>query len=153
MNNDLISREALKKAFEDTVVISPMPYAFVKQIIDNAPTVEPCYQTTSCLDCQMYDKENHNCPRFCEVIRSAIEERPQGEFVKRLNDQIEKSVCKFCQMNEHCELCEISRVFMIIALTDKEMICSFCGAEMRKPNCITCDHFGKCEGCEQGEEE
>lgn len=40
MNNDLISREALKKAFEDTVCIEPMPYAFVKQIIDNAPTVE-----------------------------------------------------------------------------------------------------------------
>lgn len=41
MNTDLISREALKKAFEDTVCIEPMPYAFVKQIIDNAPTVEP----------------------------------------------------------------------------------------------------------------
>lgn len=39
MDNDLISREALKKAFEDTVCIEPMPYAFVKQIIDNAPTV------------------------------------------------------------------------------------------------------------------
>lgn len=37
---DLISREALKKSFEDTVCIEPMPYAFVKQIIDNAPTVE-----------------------------------------------------------------------------------------------------------------
>lgn len=40
MNNDLISREALKKAFENTVCIEPMPYAFVKQIIDNAPTVD-----------------------------------------------------------------------------------------------------------------
>lgn len=38
---DLISREALKKSFEDTVCIEPMPYAFVKQIIDNAPTVAP----------------------------------------------------------------------------------------------------------------
>ena len=27
------------------------------------------------------------------------------------------------------------------------------GADMRKPNCVTCDHFGKCEGCEKGEEE
>ena len=36
---DLISREALKKSFEDTVCIEPLPYAFVKQIIDNAPTV------------------------------------------------------------------------------------------------------------------
>ncbi len=22
-----------------------------------------------------------------------------------------------------------------------------------RPNCVTCDHFGKCEGCEKGEEE
>ena len=36
----LIDADALKKAFEDTVCIEPMPYAFVKQIIDNAPTVE-----------------------------------------------------------------------------------------------------------------
>jgi len=39
-NGDLISRSALKEAFEDTVCIEPMPYAFVKQIIDNALTVE-----------------------------------------------------------------------------------------------------------------
>ena len=50
--------------------------------IAEAPTVEPCYQTTSCLDCKMYDKGKHNCPRFCEVIRSAIEERPQGEWAQ-----------------------------------------------------------------------
>ena len=41
MNNDLISRSELTKAFEETVCIEPMHYAFVKQIIDNAPTVEP----------------------------------------------------------------------------------------------------------------
>ena len=34
----------------------------------------PCYQTTSCLDCKMYDKENHHCPRFCEVIRELVKE-------------------------------------------------------------------------------
>jgi hypothetical protein len=27
------------------------------------------------------------------------------------------------------------------------------GAYMHKPNCVTCDHFGKCDGCEKGEEE
>lgn len=37
----LIDADALKKAFEDTVCIEPMPYAFVKQIIDNAPTISP----------------------------------------------------------------------------------------------------------------
>lgn len=89
MNNDLISREALKKAFEETVCIEPMPYAFVKQIINNAPTVD---------------------------------ERPQGELAEKLKDRIEESVCKYCpKMNRHCELCEISRVFSIIELTNEEM--------------------------------
>ena len=27
------------------------------------------------------------------------------------------------------------------------------GADMRKPNCVTCDHFGKCDGCERSGEE
>ena len=43
-------------------------------MVDKAPTVEPCYQTTLCLDCKMYDKENHHCPRFCEVIRELVKE-------------------------------------------------------------------------------
>ena len=47
-------------------------------------------------------------------------ERPQGKFVEMLKERIAESVCGYCQMNKHCELCEISRVFMIIALTDKE---------------------------------
>lgn len=25
--------------------------------------------------------------------------------------------------------------------------------DIPKPNCVTCDHFGKCEGCEKREEE
>ena len=48
-------------------------------------------------------------------------ERPQADLAEKLNDRIEDRVCKYCQMNKHCELCEISRVFSIIALTDKEM--------------------------------
>ena len=52
---------------QDTLAISQSQIA-------NAPTVEPCYQTTSCLDCKMYDKEKHKCPRFCEVIRELVKE-------------------------------------------------------------------------------
>ena len=50
-----------------------------------------------------------------------IAERPQGDLAETLKDRIEESVCKYCKMNDHCELCEISRVFMIIDLTDKEL--------------------------------
>lgn len=31
--------------------------------------------------------------------------------------------------------------------------CPYCGADMRKPNCVTCDHFGDCDGCERSGEE
>lgn len=31
--------------------------------------------------------------------------------------------------------------------------CPNCGADMRNPNCVRCDHFGKCEGCERRSEE
>ena len=47
-------------------------------------------------------------------------ERPQGELAEKLKDRIEERVCKYCQMNKHCELCEISRVFQIITLTAEE---------------------------------
>lgn len=36
--------------------------------------LEEVIQTKSCLDCPMYDKEKHYCPRFCEVIRNALKE-------------------------------------------------------------------------------
>lgn len=66
MNNDLISREALKKAFEDTVCIEPMPYAFVKQIIDNAPTVE--------------QRDNFDLG-YIQGLEDGKNERPQGEWL------------------------------------------------------------------------
>ena len=47
-------------------------------------------------------------------------ERPQGKFVEMLKERIAESVCGYCQMNKHCELCEISRVFQIITLTAEE---------------------------------
>ena len=73
----LIDADALKEAITDaTYNFEQIPIRVdkVQEIIDNAPTVEPCYQTTSCLDCKMYDKENHHCPRFCEVIRELVKE-------------------------------------------------------------------------------
>jgi hypothetical protein len=60
---DLISRNALKKAFEDTVCIEPMPYAFVKQIIDNAPTVIV---------------DNYSMG-YQDGVRKVLSERPKGE--------------------------------------------------------------------------
>ena len=94
--------------------------------IKNAPTVELCYQTTSCLDCKMYDNENHNCPRFCEVIRSAVEEidNKQGEWVYREEwfEDEEKP-----RMTWGCNLCGHS----IKSIHEKLNFCPNCGADMR----------------------
>lgn len=117
---DLISREVLKKEFEKVYPLATNEMGGIVNkriydIIDNAPTVEPCYQTTSCLDCKMYDKEKHNCPRFCEVIRSAIEERPQGEWIK-IGELGLAYKCNKCE--------EVS--------VTPENFCPNCGAKMRE---------------------
>ena len=100
MNNDLISREALKKSlnyiYDCAYIDSKSKEGIASDIIatiDNAPTVEPCYQTTSCLDCGNYDKENHNCPRYCEVIKEAINSRPQGEWIDTMYGFHTCSIC------------------------------------------------------------
>jgi len=61
MNNDLISREALKKAFYNQECWNVV----IEHIIDNAPTVEVGY-LTNCANCERVEK-----------IRA---KRPQGEW-------------------------------------------------------------------------
>lgn len=68
-----------------------------------------------------FDRTTRKERQTLDLAIKSLEERPHGEFAKMLNERIEKGVCKWCQMNKHCEICEISRVFMIIALTDEEM--------------------------------
>ncbi len=130
VQGDLISRAALLKAMEEErqyllargqrgaehiLVHHCLP------LIDNAPTVEPCYQTTSCLDCDNYDKENHNCPRYCEVIKEAIKSRPQGEWVKVVNKISE------LETETHWECSECHNPDFRWGEAE---FCSFCGASM-----------------------
>lgn len=81
--------------------------------------------------------------RSLDVAFKAMK-RPQGEWIGNAFDE------------HHCNRCGHP------ALWEEEpdgyyevqsRFCPNCGADMRKPNCVTCDHFGKCEGCEKGEEE
>lgn len=100
--SDLISRNALREKVN--TLFCPGSYkSMMLDCIDNAPTIKTyCY--------------------FCgQTEHGKVEEKPQGKFVEMLKDRIEESICKCCPMNKHCELCEISRVFSIIDLTDKEM--------------------------------
>lgn len=125
---DLISRGALKEKIQE-IVETEMPIdekwaiglRHSLKLIDNAQTVELCYQTTSCLDCKNYDKENHNCPRYCEVIKDALEEtkRPQGEWLHReeyTNDRpFYIAECPFCKLR----------------VQEETNYCSNCGASMK----------------------
>ena len=102
---DLISRDDLKKAFEDTVCIEPMPYAFVKQIIDNAPTVE-LYQGEECVNIKMSEDEIEKFKQMLQertplytitsdtFVEGASAERPHGKWIpisERLPEQANQS--------------------------------------------------------------
>ena len=131
MNNDLISREALRKSLEelkkspwccehrDTIdgiasrQAQKEAFQIFENLIDNAPTVEAEKAKESEI-IKAYTKG------FDTGVETVKDERLQGEFAEKLKDRIEESVCKYCQMNKHCELCEISRVFQIITLTAEE---------------------------------
>ena len=116
--SDLISRDTLKKKLqarhdngeEDFDKGYNIGIETAIELLDNAPAVEVNVQ----------DLINEYNKGFNNGYKSGKNARPQGELSEKLKDRIEESVCKHCQMNKHCELCEISRVFQIIALTAKE---------------------------------
>lgn len=119
---DLISREALKKAFEDTVCIEPMPYAFVKQIIDNAPTVEPFepdYVGAERVAARQrgYEEGYHNGMRIGKTLNPKIK---QGEWIDHSEDY-GYAECPFCEHLTNCE-----------GNIDELHFCWNCGAELRK---------------------
>lgn len=79
------------------------------------------------------------------------EERPQGKWIPREDmDYIDEN--KVVHNHFECNKCGFIHDF-IDGHTAQYNFCPQCGKDMRKPNCVTCDHFGKCEGCEKGEEE
>ena len=52
---------------------------WIKEIIEDLPSVQPERLTDysfeeSCTDCPAYDTENHRCPRFNQVIRTALKD-------------------------------------------------------------------------------
>ena len=117
--DNLISREALKKAFEDTVCIEPMPYAFVKQIIDNAPAVEytfeEAFQKTVCEN-KLY------CParpqgKWIECTKSGM---PLTEYGRMMGEKWYGFKCSRCKY-----------IYKGNALVESPY-CQECGAKMDK---------------------
>ena len=81
--------------------------------------------------------------RITEAVSNGTpyEDRPRGKWI------IDGHHIRCNRCNEY--ICNTDREGNKIP----DNFCPNCGADMRKPNCVTCDHFGKCEGCEKGEEE
>ena len=139
-NNDLISREALKKAIKDEFdlaiyngnIMLMSKGSIVDRVlsyIDNAPTVErPKYilkvKSLTAEDKKRFQEEWNKSAGGLLAIPDNYEiipvERSQGELAEKLKDRIEENICKRCPMKNNCVLCEISRVFQIITLTAEE---------------------------------
>lgn len=82
-----------------------------------------------------------------EIIANGIpyEERPKGEWlIHRIAFHLS---CPFCGCNLRALKSEVFE-------GDYDYnFCPNCGADLRKPNCVRCDHFGDCDGCERSGEE
>ena len=116
--SDLISRDALKEATKELYKETPdgivrFGIEKVYDLIDNAPTVTDH-------SVELVQKSIELGRRVGRAEEAFENQRPQGELAEKLNERIVESVCRYCRMNKHCELCEISRVFQIITLTAEE---------------------------------
>ena len=109
--DNLISREALKKAFEDTVCIEPMPYAIVKQIIDNAST-EP----------------NRFDEGYALGYKDGQNERPQGKWLITAEDSegIHRIQCPFCRYEKGSDFID----YITVTFEKLPPFCESCGAKM-----------------------
>lgn len=106
MNNDLISRNELKKKFDEYITANPTIsgiFELGKIIIDNAPTVEPTFGLFKEMLCGT-----------CQAYMRIEPERPTGEWI----DCGEYYKCPFCSN-------------WILTVDGKPNYCDECGADMR----------------------
>lgn len=128
MNNDLISRQDAIDALEEQ-----LDYLQMLNKNEN-PTAEGKWYGVNWARNTIADlpyKQNER-PKESELVKAYLQgfntgveivknARLQGEFVEKLKDRIQESICNRCPMNNKCVLCEISRVFQIITLTAEEL--------------------------------
>ena len=112
MNNDLISRSALLKAFSESNHIKEtasgldvMEMLAIKEIIDNAPTVTV---------------DNYSMG-YQDGVRKVLSEKPKGEWIEGENGNIK---CNQCES-------EIRYSYLIGNKPDFPKFCPNCGADMR----------------------
>lgn len=138
MNNDLISRKALKKAItEATYNFEQIPIRVdkVQEIIDNAPTVEPekvlvanvsfdDNKLKEIVQTEVIDKIKNG-----ELVLEA-EERPQGEWIviAEDNDGVHRICCPFCSYEKGSNNTDT----IIVTFSNFPKFCENCGADMQK---------------------
>lgn len=145
----------LIKAYERPQVTVFAENASKEEIEDFKQELEKVLERPQdCSNCKRYDSPYFEIKIDKEQMQELVDkakaeilasiERPQSEWVGNAFDE------------HHCKRCGHP------ALWEEEPddyyevqsnFCPNCGADMRKPNCVTCDHFGKCEGCEKRDEE
>lgn len=122
MNNDLISRSALVDIFSNTLFFDEDSKCKALDLINNAPTA--LFPLTVQIIDKVTDEDIENIKQLMKAYNPQVlnleAERLPGELAEKLKDRIEESACKYCQMNENCDLCVISRIFQIITLAAEE---------------------------------
>lgn len=116
----------------------------MKLIID-VPDEE--YKTLS----KMSEKEKVNELSYYEmVIANSIPYEPKGDLISR--EALKKEVVGM-MINKADDLEEVEFEINSALASVCEKIDNAPTVDIPKPNCVTCDHFGECEGCEKREEE
>ena len=108
MNNDLISRSALKKAYFNAINETSIGEVSIIDLIDNAPAVEQKY----------YE-------RVIAQINPVIEARPQGEWI--YDNKINNWRCSECGETPKTIGYVGNREFM----NEHFKFCNHCGAKMK----------------------
>jgi hypothetical protein len=124
MNNDLISRKALRKVLSDPLYRSTikdygeiLKYTFVMDIIDNAPTVE---LNESVIQAVL----NKRCMTAVanEYLIALHDKRPHGKWIKHIDNLYPED------STEECSFCHEEQRLV----GNDDNFCPNCGADMRK---------------------
>ena len=136
MNNDLISRKALKDKLTEIINVDDITkiewycVQVFSKLIDNAPTVEPC---SNCKDRQDAEYIRHGSSwEELQALRKfkADNERPKGEWEYEHELSCGRILKLRLNVVEHkCNKCKHWSIRWAGTIPDN--FCSHCGADMR----------------------